>query len=111
MFSFHQRLAGQQLRPQIGPIGLLRLDLLPQPICRLTTGLKVFIYFLAVPEIVGDRGVHVGEVQRGIAVDDTLRVSSVVEPADYNVEYDLGISHANNAVFVRAKRGGFGLDS
>src|SRR5207248_10128675 len=63
MRLLHLRPAGERFLPQAAAPRLLRFNLLPQPLSFYLALLNVIIYFLPVPEVIGEHGVHISQLQ------------------------------------------------
>lgn len=104
------RLSGQQLGSQLRAAGLFGLDFLPQVLGLASSPLDVSVYFVAVPQVVGDGAIDIRQVERRIATGNGFRFGSVVELVNYDVKQHLRVTHADGAVFIDAKSGGIGLN-
>src|SRR5437870_2395064 len=90
-----------RLRRRCWPAGL---DLLPQALRFLFLAIHVGIHFGTAPEVIGDDGVGVGQVEGVVGLNHLFRRHAVFVLLDDRVEGDAAVTDANGAAFIHSKR-------
>ncbi len=90
--------SSQTLAQLAGRISLL--DLFHQRFGFQILGSEHFVHSSSVPQVVGDRGIHIGQVENGILQRDLLCGGSPLKSDDYGPKRDPGSTDSDNASVV-----------
>ena len=85
------------------PRGLGRLDQLSNGPGLLSPPLEISIQRVLMPQVIADHGIHIGESQGVVRLDDSLRSGAVPEFLDDQVQKDSGLADTDRAVLIIAK--------
>src|SRR5207245_3536167 len=88
----------------------LGFDLRPQGRGLLLPSLQIGPHFVAMPKVVGDDRVDIGQTQRIIGADHVFRGHAILVLLDDQVEADAALADTHGAPFVHPKRGAVGVD-
>jgi hypothetical protein len=101
--------ASQQFLAEFPLVRLPALYLPPQLCSFLFTLPEMSVYFLPMMQVVGNHGVHIGQLERWIGVDDALWICALGELVQHHIQRNARIADSKPSAAVFTKGQWIGL--